>query len=63
MKNNTELLARVERELVRSESTSIRNSDKELHEDVSLLFENGIFFKGGKSKQTSLGQFCATVKE
>jgi len=54
-----EVTAKVERELVKTEWTSIRNSDKSLYEKVGLTFANGIFFNGGETKQVSQGKFCS----
>lgn len=59
----SEITATVETRHVQQESTSIRNSDKRLIEQIRLSFANNVFLSASERKQTEKGAFCADFKE
>lgn len=52
-------IALVERQLSDNEITSIRNTDRELFEEVTLRFPNNVILNGTKNKRIVEGAFCA----
>lgn len=49
----------VDRKLSESEWTSIRNTNKAEHEDVTVTFANGRVFRGSANQASETGSYCA----